>query len=81
MHSFIYLITCTNQNLLKWKATFITHIEKEIQNIDAKISALEETEASLDVKGHQTWTRALYNHHTALIRQNSIFWAQRAKLH
>lgn len=55
-------------------------IDVEIQNIELEISNLELNEAASLKPWIQTWLKALYNSHNELLRQNTIFWAQRAKM-
>ncbi|KAJ0963505.1 hypothetical protein J5N97_028627 [Dioscorea zingiberensis] len=81
MHAFSHSLSSTRAHLVKWKASGKTHLEKAIENCERDISGLEILEGSSNYSDIESIAlRSLYNKHNALLRHNSIRWAQRAKL-
>lgn len=80
MHAFSHAIYHNKSNLIKWRTLSMNSIDVEIQNIELEISNLEINEAASLKPWIQTWLKALYNSHNELLRQNTILWAQRAKM-
>lgn len=50
-------------------------IDVELKNIEQEISQIETSNPWI-----QVWLRSLYNQHKTLLHQNSIFWAQHARM-
>lgn len=67
--------------MISWKKTGLDSIDTEIKKIEHEILEAEITK-DLNNTGTITYTglTALYNKLSALQRQNSITWAQRARL-
>lgn len=70
----------TISNILKWKASGLGPIDGELKNIEQEILKVEAFDPSSKDQWTHIWLRALYNRHNAFLRQNSIFWAQQARL-
>ncbi|KAJ0976534.1 hypothetical protein J5N97_012008 [Dioscorea zingiberensis] len=80
MHAFNHLLNRTRKSLTKWKEKGLSPIDKDIAKTEEQITYLESIEATSQYSELDSIAlRALYNKHTALMRQNSIK-AQRAKL-
>ncbi|KAJ0960379.1 hypothetical protein J5N97_001796 [Dioscorea zingiberensis] len=81
LHAFTHFTARTKSYLCQWKAKELTPLEKNITQVEEEILHLESLESSL---GYSDLTsvalRSLYNKHCALLRQNSLRWAQRAKM-
>lgn len=81
LNAFSHLIARSRVNLINWKKSGLNPIESEIKKTEQAISKVEDLE---DLNGSCTVTlsglAALYNKMTALQRQNSTKWAQRARL-
>ncbi|XP_039129854.1 uncharacterized protein LOC120265977 isoform X1 [Dioscorea cayenensis subsp. rotundata] len=73
MHSFSHFISQTKHNIRRWKAFGVHHLDKKIKNIEVEIQNIEGATSSIDSSWQQTWVQALYNRHSALLRQNSIY--------
>ncbi|KAJ0972477.1 hypothetical protein J5N97_020436 [Dioscorea zingiberensis] len=81
MHAFNHLVTRTRSFLCKWKSKKLTPLEESIAQVEDEILHLESLEANLSYSDLMSVAlRGLYNKHTALLRQNSLRWAQRAKM-
>ncbi|KAJ0964066.1 hypothetical protein J5N97_029188 [Dioscorea zingiberensis] len=81
MHALDHLLAKTRKYLIKWKAKGLSQIEKDISKTAKQITFLESLESTHQYTELDNLAlRALYNKHSALLRQNSIKWAQRAKL-
>ncbi|KAJ0975331.1 hypothetical protein J5N97_017296 [Dioscorea zingiberensis] len=81
MHDFNHNISHTRNLLSKWKSSGLTSLDRNITQTEEDISTIEALEPTLDYSDLSTIAlRGLYNKHQALLRQNSIKWAQRARL-
>lgn len=80
MHSFHHSITRARANLISWRSAGLRPIDNEIANLEAEIKTIEDQDALLPDPWHHVWLRCLRNRPSALLRQNSIFWAQHAHL-
>ncbi|XP_039135720.1 uncharacterized protein LOC120273142 [Dioscorea cayenensis subsp. rotundata] len=80
IYSFHHCISRAKHNLIAWHVASLRPIDIEITNLEAEITATEERDLSLPDPWNHLWLRSLRNRLTALLRQNSIFWAQRARM-
>lgn len=80
MNSFMHSISHTKANILRRGKTGRSHSDDELKNIQAEIGKIEKKDAITHDDQHATWLRALDNRRNALLRQQNIYWGQRAKL-
>ncbi|KAJ0975083.1 hypothetical protein J5N97_017048 [Dioscorea zingiberensis] len=81
MHAFNHHISKTRDYLAKWKAKGISSLDRDIGKTKEEITHLESLEASsIFFNLSSLVLRGLYSKHSALLRQNAIKWAQRARL-
>lgn len=81
MHSFSHYISCTKAQILYWKSRRKNSLEDDILQIEQDIIILELLDCIPNPKPSKNLSlHALYNSHLALLRQNSLRWAQRTRL-
>ncbi|KAJ0963753.1 hypothetical protein J5N97_028875 [Dioscorea zingiberensis] len=81
MQAFNHYISRTRSCLCKWKSKELTPLDTQISKVENEISQLELLEPRLNYDDLISLAlRGLYNKHSALLRQNTLRWAQRAKL-
>lgn len=81
MHKFAYFLTCISKSLLDWKSVGLDALDKGIRDTEFQLQALdlEDPDSSFS-DNHYANHRALNHRFIALLKQNSIRWAQRARL-
>lgn len=67
MQAFVYAVSSTKNNLIRWKRSTRFHIEKKIRNIEKEIAKLDDPSLSSNDPWKHIWLRALQNRHDALL--------------
>lgn len=81
LHVVSHLIACTRRKLLEWKSIGLSPIEIEIDRIESSILEAETNNGlSANIDFSLPDLTIFYNRLSALHRQNSTKWAQRARL-
>lgn len=80
MLSFSHSISLTRKNLLRWKSFGAHPLDQEIKNIEKELQIVEAAAGFYSDPWLQIWFRALSNRYSALLRLNSIYWGQRARM-
>lgn len=81
MHSMQHCLLCAKHNLILWRRSGLSPIDTELSNLEAEIRNIEERDLLSPDSWHDIWLHSLHNRHVALLSHNSIFWAQRARMH
>lgn len=81
MHNFAYLLTRMGKSLLDWKAAGLGALDKGIRDTEVQLQTLDldDMENPLSNSDLDDY-RALQNKYNALLRRNSLRWAERARL-
>lgn len=81
LHAFSHLVAHTRSRLISWRSSGMHLLDRDILETGRKIEALENADI---LDNSQTYDpshlRALHNRHNAILRQNSLKWAQHARL-
>ncbi|KAJ0968806.1 hypothetical protein J5N97_021683 [Dioscorea zingiberensis] len=81
MQAVSHFIAKTKTYLCKWKSKDLTPFEENITKVEEEILQLEALESTLEYSDLTSIElRGLYNKHNSLLKQNTLKWAQRAKL-
>lgn len=79
MHAFAHLVARTRSRLLNWRINCMNSLESDLINTKSEIHSLETDDASISSNEPlHVNLQSLYNKYSALQRQNSTKWAQRA---
>lgn len=80
-HDLSHLISRIEDQLIKWRTSGMSSLEVDIRNIEADINLLEVFKVSTNsCDANSLALISLNNQHSALLKQNTIYWAQRARL-
>lgn len=81
MHAFSHSLTRSKNALLAWKSSGLGALHLEIRDTDFKIQTLElEEMEGFHLDSGPFELRTLYTKFNALLRQDSVSWAQRAHM-
>lgn len=82
MHALSHLIARTRSQLINWRVQGLNSIESDLLKTKHEINIAETNDVSNDYNDFsQNSLPILYNKYSALQKQNSIKWAQRARFH